>query len=431
MKKTFVFDKLENDLVNIDESTVLAETGVDAARVKKLVMKEIRGEKKTKRAPIRRIFSIIAVAAVITAAATVTVQAATGGFKSIFGSLFAGESVNGIYPGADLTIESETLNIDFIGITGDETSMMAVYDIRKNDGGNFLDDYDPETDYRFLSVRADMDVTENAYIEFIYDMFGGGRGGGYGVIYELIDEKTLRAYAAYSDSLGGIKGQRLTVWDSETTVYRIDEIFYSCIVGVDKGVVEFMENNPDFIDKKRASFTEDQTIVVITEDPELLLAAATQTTIPLDYKLGVTLNYKSVEKTFHQANGNNFSALNSEWTVKNIRAGAFEMTIDAETSHLGLYEAYGIDVGNSANWSPEEWHKYHNVPTEIDVEITLKDGTKIHTSASASSTQGEADGKNESSWRFNYFKEGEENKPYSLDPNNIASITCCGTELLR
>ena len=65
MKRTFVFDKSEDELDELDEGTIIKETGIDAARVKEAVMKEITGKRKGKILPFKKIFTIIAAAAVI------------------------------------------------------------------------------------------------------------------------------------------------------------------------------------------------------------------------------------------------------------------------------------------------------------------------------------------------------------------------------
>ena len=66
-------------------------------------MKEIKGGKKTRKTSARKIFSIIGIAAAITAVLTVTAQAATGVFNPAFGEFFAGQPANGVFPGADLS----------------------------------------------------------------------------------------------------------------------------------------------------------------------------------------------------------------------------------------------------------------------------------------------------------------------------------------
>ena len=57
MKNTFVFDKSENDLLDLEEETVIKETGIDTAKVKESIMKEIKTESKLKE--FCKYFSII------------------------------------------------------------------------------------------------------------------------------------------------------------------------------------------------------------------------------------------------------------------------------------------------------------------------------------------------------------------------------------
>ena len=428
MKKAFIFDKLENDLVSIDENTVLAETGVDAPRIKEAVMKEIKGGKKTKKATIKKIFSIAAIAAAITAAATLTVQAATGAFNSAFAELYAGEPASGVFPGADISVKSDTLDINFLGVTGDEASMISIYEIRRKDAGDFVESFDTPDAYRFLDVRADVNVSESEYKKLRRMIEGGSERGG--VLYEFVDEKTIRAFAVYYDDIGLIKGERLTVTDKETPVYHIDEVLYSDNTDTFEGCLKFMEENEELIERKEASFKENQSITMLDEDP-IKLVGTTKIDIPLDYELSVTMNYKTIEKTFPNAKGRQFSEHNTEWTVKKIKASSFGMTIDAVTDNNRALE--GFDMSNSSNWTPEEMHDFINSihSTHLDIEITLKDGTKVYCTGNSGASHTDPDGKSRSSWSCSYFKEGEKSKPYTLDPEDIASIKCCGIELIE
>ena len=427
MKRTFVFDKSEDELDELDEGTIIKETGIDAARVKEAVMKEIKGGKKTKKASIRKIFSIAAIAAAITAAATLTVQAATGAFTPAFAELYAGEPANGVFPGADISVKSDTLDIEFLGVTGDAASMISIYDIRRKDAGDFVESFDTPDAYRFRNVRADVNVSESEYKKLRRMIEGGSERGG--VLYEFVDEETIRAFALYDDDIGLIKGERLTVTDKETTVYHIDEVLYSDNTDTFEGCLKFMEENEELIERKEASFKENQGITMLDEDP-IKLVGVTKIDIPLDYELSVTMNYKTIEKTFPDAKGRQFSERSTEWTVKKIKASSFGMTIDAVTDNNRASD--GFDMSNSANWTPEEMHDYMNSLTsgKLEIEITMKDGTKVYGIGSSGNSETEPNGKSEKSWNCSYFKGGEESKPYTLDPEDIDSIKCSGTELI-
>ncbi len=424
MKKTFVFDKSENDILDIDESTVNKETGINAARVKESVMKEIKSGKKAKKFSAKKIFSIVAVAAAITAAATVTVQAATGVFNPAFGEIFSGQPANGVFPGSDISVKSDTLDIEFVGVTGDETNMFSVYNITRKDGSNFVDTTD---NYCFLGTNAQMDVSESAFKKLKL-MMDGGRGVGDGVTYEFVDAKTIRAMAVFSDTAGCIKGERLTVTDTETSFYHIDEVLYSDKSNTFLGCNAYMEKNDALIKEKEASFNENQYIIpILDKDGTSKLAVTTVTTIPFEYELGAKLNYKTTEKTFSEAEGKTFRSRNTDWTIKNVKAGSFTLTIEAQTDKDHTYD--GFDMSNQENWTDEQLHEYLNIDNSINAEITLKDGTKI----SATGTSGgsnEPDGTSVSTWSLSYYNEESAAKLYALDANDIVSISCCGTELL-
>ena len=107
MKGKFVFDAAENDIVNVNEETVIRDTGVKAEDVKETVMMKVRNEKKPVR-KIRRknIISLVAAAAAVAVLGTVTVGAA-GGFNSTFGEYFAGEPADGVYSGKYVTLISD------------------------------------------------------------------------------------------------------------------------------------------------------------------------------------------------------------------------------------------------------------------------------------------------------------------------------------
>ena len=234
--------------------------------------------------------------------------------------------------------------------------------------------------------------------------------------------------AVFSDTAGCIKGERLTVTDTETSFYHIDEVLYSDKSNTFLGCNAYMEKNDALIKEKEASFNENQYIIpILDKDGTSKLAVTTVTTIPFEYELGAKLNYKTTEKTFSEAEGKTFRSRNTDWTIKNVKAGSFTLTIEAQTDKDHTYD--GFDMSNQENWTDEQLHEYLNIDNSINAEITLKDGTKI----SATGTSGgsnEPDGTSVSTWSLSYYNEESAAKLYALDANDIVSISCCGTELL-
>ena len=424
MKKEFIFDKVESDIIDIDESTVIRDTGIDAARVKETIMKEIKSSKKSKKASVGKVFSIIAIAAAIAAAATVTASATTGVFNPAFGELFAGEPANGVFPGTDITISSDQLDIEFVGVTGNETNMFSIYNITKKDKSSFVDTTD---NYIFLGTNADMDVTESAYKKLKLGL-DGSRGWGMGVSYDFADENTIRATVSYSDTAGCIKGERLTVTDKETSFFHVDEVLYADATDTFMGCFEFMENNQEMIEKKQATFGEDQFITEIIRNGHAELVAVTETTIPFEYELGVKLNYKTTERTFPSAAGKTFNALNSDWTIREIKSDSFETDIEATTEHFDLYEDFDMD--DQADWSDDELHRYLNTSSELELLITLKDGTVVHADGTSTGSFNPG-GSGEYTWHCTYYKDENDKKLFALDAKNIVSISINETEIVN
>jgi len=424
MKKVFVFDKIVSSIDNIDESTIIRETGIDAEKVKESAMKEIKSKKNKKKMSIKKIFSIVAIAAAIAATATVTAQAATGGYNSIFCELFAGEPANGVFPGEDISVKSDLLDIEFVGITGDETEMYSIYNITRKDGENFVDTAD---DYCFLGTNADMEVSESVYKK-LKIFLDGGRGWGSGVGYELIDEKTIRATAVFADSAGCIKGERLTVTDTETTIYHIDEVLYKDTSDDFIGCYDFMEKNKNMIEEKTKAFGDGQIITPMIRDGHAELTVVTMKTIPFKYELGVKLSYKTIEKIFSSAKGRNFKTFNTDWTIEEIKAGAFGMTIDVSTEQNNIYQDF--DLNDKENWSDEKLHDYMNVSTDIELLITCKDGKTVHSEGYRQRSNYDEEGSGKLEWKCTYYKDKNSKEPITVDPNNIVSIKLNGTELI-
>ena len=249
-----------------------------------------------------------------------------------------------------------------------------------------------------------------------------------GVSYDFVDNKTIRAMAVFTDTAGCIKGERLTVNDTETSFYHIDEVLYSDKSGTFLGCTDYMEKNDALIKQKEATFKDNQFITpILGDDGVSRLAVTTVTTIPFEYELGVTLNYKTTEKTFSEAAGKKFRAMNSDWTVKNVKAGSFSIRIDAETDNK---TNDGLDLADQENRTQEQMNKYLNTDEGLKAEITLKDGTKISAQASSQNST-EADGHNESSWILTYCTYENAGAMYAIDANEIVSVTCGGTELIK
>ena len=114
MKTTNIFDMLDTE-PTVTDNTVIIDTGVNTQKVTQLVKEAITMDN-SKVIPMKKksktAFRLTALIAAVIAASIVTASA-MGGFHQVFGSLFAGESSDGIYSGSDIVVESNTTNVDF------------------------------------------------------------------------------------------------------------------------------------------------------------------------------------------------------------------------------------------------------------------------------------------------------------------------------
>ena len=121
--------------------------------------------------------------------------------------------------------------------------------------------------------------------------------------------------------------------------------------------------------------------------------------------------------------------LPSSWTVKNIKAGSLVFSIDVVTDNNNAYKEFDLD--NQENWSAEENREFMNASTvEPNIELTMKDGTKLSTLPNSTSSEDSPDGKSKLFMDYFYCKDGDTSKPYTLNPDDIVSIKCSGIELI-
>ena len=423
MKKEFVFDKCETDIIDLDETTVIKDTGVSADRVKENVLMKINNDKKVKKFNAKKFFTVLGIAAAITAAATVTVQAATGAYNPIFAEWFSGESVDGVFPGKDLTVKSDTVNIDFVGVTGSETEMYAVYDITNKDGSSFVDSVDG---YVFLGNYANMELSENIW----KNILGGSHGSGCGVTYSFVDENTIRAFSVMSDSRGYIQGEKLTITDTEANVYHVDEVVYADENDDMIASSEYFSQHEEELEKRKTS--DDQIVLVLQEGKYNEVAIVTPKSFPLDYEMSVILNYKSTSKELNTSVGKQYTSDGTTWEITELKADSFGLDLAVKTDSNETYKKY--DTENMDSWDSEKIHKFMSESRESDItlEVTKADGTKVYAIYTVGSFSTESDGSGTANMRF-YFMDSDnlkEAKGYTLDPSDIVSIKYDGAELM-
>ncbi len=152
MKKDFkelfnAFDEsdFDDDFMNLSEIDICDDMAVDIdiAKIKADVFNSI-GVKKNKK-NINKKIRISLLVAIITIGITIcsTVIYASGSIQLAFGDFFSGSTASaGLYEGKDIACTSSdpNLNVELLGITGDERRIYTVLEVTKKDGTTFTDE---------------------------------------------------------------------------------------------------------------------------------------------------------------------------------------------------------------------------------------------------------------------------------------------------
>lgn len=151
MSRKNVFDYLEVDPQQLDTMQVQKETGINEENVTKLLREKMNKGKVTKIHRKRKIFAFLAAAVAATLVIGTVSAGAAGSFNSVFGERFAGERVNGIYSGGNVSIQTDPqFSGELFGITGDDNNVFNAISIRHSDRKAFIDGDNIE-DYYVLS----------------------------------------------------------------------------------------------------------------------------------------------------------------------------------------------------------------------------------------------------------------------------------------
>ena len=145
MKTTFknLFNEWNDDLLDIPESTVCEHTDISSYTVKNSVLSQLGLHKKKK--PFGKAFKLTVIAAALATALIVGTTAinANGGVQLVFEEFFGGNMNSmGLYSGSDITFTSSdpNLNVELLGLTGDEYSVHVMLEATKKDGSAFTED---------------------------------------------------------------------------------------------------------------------------------------------------------------------------------------------------------------------------------------------------------------------------------------------------
>ena len=409
MKTNNIFDYMEHDIENIDEQTVLEETGVKTENVKEIFMSKLNSENKTTKKHGKKKIVVVLAAAVAAALALGTVGAgAAGSFNSVFGEHFAGERVKGVYAGGNISIETNSeYKAELLGISGDNYNAFAALSFKRADGKNFADniedytveshcmdiyptwgdEYDPkwlETDQTNEDL-LNADDMENYYVDLSpvqyldYSFREGGINTDGFSDYKLTASDTIKGiYYIRRDSYE-IIGQKMNV-DLNNLYLVHDESYVGefQVLTDANGVVDQEELKKgartanEKIAKARETLGEHQFIHMNTEFHEnedhssvltYKFSVANYERLNIDLKGSWDMNYKSTEES-REAVDDTFSDNGLQYQVSDINVGAFMVSAKVTVTDGELSD---YDYGDGEN----SWlKKFENK----SMKITLKNG---------------------------------------------------------
>ena len=413
MKKKFVFDSMESDFSDIIEETIIENTGVNTERVVNTVMKATTA-KKIRRFTKRGIIGIAAAVAAAVIISTVSVGAA-GGFNQVFGNWFAGQPKYGLFAGSNVSIKSDNLDIDFQGIAGEDNFAGAVMEVKNKDGSAFFE----KNDGKYLIYGAGGVEVTVPPIAQLFRPNSVSSGGG--VWFKEKDENTIQVSAFYGNSYGYVKGERMTI--KETQLY---------IVHLDEAVGIYTDSYDELTEKYKDRLGENQIIFEYSESGDYednIYYIATEKTVPFELEIGVTLNYRTYSRTMNDLNGQKFSMNDVTLTVNKLYAKSFGIEMDATISEIPFPEMPEYDENDpiANSYAIHDYHeKLDAIGLNVKLDITLKDGSKLTATASSKELTYKSDSSSTGIILCSYMKDGLN---IAIDPDEIESITATAAPL--
>lgn len=415
MKTNNIFDYLEGE-GTINNDSIIENTGVNTENVlnivkRKLTAEDGRGKIKPIRKTARRVFTILAAAVVATA---VTAQA-MGSFKDVFGDFLIGESPDGIYSGDNLSIESETSNVEFLGIAGDTNTAVASMRVKKNDGSAYIDDIENT----WISSSASGEVDNTFYGDIIGEEIRFTRStwsevtdrdpilSCFGLYFE--DNSTINAYILSDANEGGIKGETMTAEIGGLSAYTCKEILYDFSEHYNENTDDegyysnenFYEKLVELVKEYGTNEKDGKRLMVNPETKDIVLAE--ETPLDVEFKLSVKMNYRTSSR---KLDAENLSGIYSESCTATLNIQPFTLSFEVDTAENKIA-------------TPSDPSLRPRFPDSL--EITLDDGSII-TGYWQSTTNVNDDAYTMIYRYYNNKRDGSRFFPISINPNSVISV---------
>ncbi len=274
MKTDNIFDFMQFDIQNIQESSIYEPTGMDFDKMRRITIDKVRTEYKPKKKTKKRFFAAIAAAA-LSVAVIGSTAAAMGAFDDLFNREIKTQDTDGSFTSVNISGVSDDVNVICNAITGDEHYVYATLTITKKDGTNFVDNTD---DMVLMNYLYDHDGKQINCTTNGVDNSGSGSGN---IYYSLTDTKTITAFVNYRQLSCSTIGQTLTVSDSSVFLnHKEKALFSDHSVDGETLTKKIQEINEIYTPQLK----ENQALVW---DEHTEYSLVTRSLIPLNYKISI------------------------------------------------------------------------------------------------------------------------------------------------
>ena len=362
MKTNNIFDRMDKE-TEVNEQTVIEETGVSTDKVKELFGEMVKNNGKTKavkKRKTKKVITVIAAAiAAVLALGTIT-AGATGSFNGVFGKMFSGEAADGMYSGGSVDISSNIVNVDFKGIAGDNEEVFGLMNMTKKDGTAFFEgdakEYFVVSDQQNDGVDSSVTCTRSLSDQISAKLFYHADSGIGSMMYNVVDNNTIEAIFGYSDTEFNIIGETLSFNEDHVTLYHIDETFMTGKEYFETFNEHSDKNDPfwsdglsifEKLEKQYGKKLNDNQMIYFDNNGNVSLLSSTK--LDIDLNGSVKLNYKDTSRKITEAEGIKTTFSGSEVTVRSLDVRPFSVRLELEYPTADTEELADIHDKQSPN----------------------------------------------------------------------------------
>ncbi len=429
MKTNNMFDKMDRE-TEINQDTVNKETGASTENIKAGFYKRIESQKNSKkREKVRagKVVAILAAAVAATLTVSIVAVAAQPTINEAFAGYFAGECDEGVYSGSNIKTSSDKVNVEFLGVAGDDSSALTLVKLTKKDGEDFVNGYDNNTYFVYNFRTENQDGFYAGREKYASEWISGADVNNFVTVdeeFSFSDNKTIVLRMQYMTGNGSPKGVTLvnscntvTVVNPVSTVYTFTEKDADKKINIaNKNVTEDISEEfmSELNSKYGSQLKEGQQFCLSKDGREVVIADVKD--IELDYALSARLDYKSSDMvSLRNTDGEKCNIAGADWDIQKIDAQSFSMELSARSWDVS---ALNIEAASDNN------NDLYDVFDNLD--ITLADGKHIK---ATKSNLGETGGTGtDGTWcevNLKYFFYNE-NGIVIIDPSEIKEIKCSG-----